>query len=176
MSLPASHPEAPDPSMHASAVPSEGQASEPAPPYDYGAPFAHTQPTMPSARMGNPALWAVLGAVGAVALLGVGYLGFQSLRDPYRTLDNFPAEKYLSDYQGVVGNRFRAELIVDAELGGSFERGRILTFRDADSNQALAVLVPPELARISFSKGQRYRAEIEVGPGGLIQAYGLKKY
>lgn len=102
--------------------------------YDYAAPFANAVPTMPTAKRGNPALWAVLGAVGAVALLGLGYVIFQSLQDPYRTLDVFPTEKYLSDYQGVVGSRFRANLIVDAELGGSFEKGRILTFREETSN------------------------------------------
>ncbi|HQZ27440.1 MAG: hypothetical protein KA250_10420 [Verrucomicrobiales bacterium] len=148
---------------------------QPATRYDYSAPFADAAPTMPSVRKGNPALWAILGVVGTLAVLGIGYVIFQSVQDPYRTLDVFPTEKYLSDYQGVVGSRFRANLIVDAELGGSFEKGRILTFREETSSKSLAVLVPPDLAQTGFSKGQNYTAELEVGPGGLIQAYGFKK-
>lgn len=155
--------------------PSMPRDSQAPPRYDYSAPFADATPTMPAAKKSNPVLWAVLGAVGALAILGLGYVIFQSLQDPYRTLDVFPTEKYLSDYQGVVGSRFRANLIVDAELGGSFEKGRILTFREEMTNKALAVLVPPDLAQTGFSKGQNYTAELEVGPGGLIQAYGFKK-
>ncbi len=154
---------------------SDRVTSEAAGRYDYSAPFANAAPMLPVARKGNPVLWAILGAVGALAVIALGFVILESVKDPYRTLGIFPTEKYLSDYQGVVGSRFRANLIVDAELGGSFEKGRILTFREETSNKALAVLVPPDLAQIGFSKGQNYTAELEVGPGGLIQAYGFKK-
>jgi len=124
---------------------------------------------------GKAALWAVLGAVGTMLALGVGYIVSTSLQDPFRTLDDFPTGKYLGDYESVVGSRFRADLTVDAELGGTFEKGRLLSFRDESSQKTFAVLVPPELAQIGFSKGQQYVAEIEVGPGGLVHAHGFKK-
>lgn len=49
--------------------------------YDYSAPFANAIPTMPTARRTNPALWAVLGQLGALDVLGLGYVIFQSLQD-----------------------------------------------------------------------------------------------
>ena len=148
-----------------------------APHYNYSAPFSQAEATMPkgNAGGGKAALWAVLGAVGAVLVLGIGFVVYHSLQDPYRTLDTFPTEKYLNSYQSVVGSHFRANLTVDAELGGSFDMGRILTFREESTQRSLAILVPPSLAQTGFSRGQSYVAEIEVGQGGLIHAHGFKK-
>lgn len=146
------------------------------PHYNYSAPFSQAEAQMPKSSGGGKAvLWAVMGAVGALVVIGLGYVIFQSLQDPYRTLDVFPTPKYLDDFQSVVGSRFRAEVTVDAELGGSFEKGRLLSFRESSSQKSLVVLVPPSLSQIAFSKGQSYVTELEVGQGGLIQAHGFKK-
>lgn len=114
---------------------------QPATRYDYSAPFADAAPTMPSVRKEICALGDSRGGRDAGRPRNWPTRSF-SQQDPYRTLDVFPTEKYLSDYQGVVGSRFRANLIVDAELGGSFEKGRILTFREETSSKSLAVLAP----------------------------------
>ena len=145
--------------------------------YNYSAPFAESPATMPKtpAGGGKAALWAVLVAVGAVLMIGVVFVVYQSLQDPFRTLDTFPTQRYLDNYEGVVGSRFRASLTVDAELGGTFDMGRLLTFREEVTQKPLAVLVPPNLAQTGFSKGQSYVAEVEVGQGGLIHAHGFKK-
>lgn len=159
------------------AHPGPGAPTSPeTPAYNYQAPFDHADAQMPKqAGSGKAVIWALSGALGAILIAGVGFLVFQSLQDPYRTLDTFPASRYMEDYQGVVGSRFRAEVVVDAELGGSFEKGRLLSFRDAASQKAIVVLVPPSLSQTSFSKGQSYVTELEVGQGGLIHAHGFKK-
>lgn len=153
------------------------QPQQPAP-QDFSTPFAHAEVSLPANAGGGAnkaVLWAVIGAVGAVVLLAVGFLAFRALQDPFRTLEMFPTEKYLSNYESVLGSRFRANLTVDAELGGTYGQGRLLSFRDESTQRSLAIMVPPELSQIGFTKGQSYSAELEVKQGGLIHAHAFQK-
>lgn len=141
-------------------------------------PFADSYQTMPQKRSGGgkAALWGVLGAVGALILAGVAYMAFKGIQDPFRTLDNFPVEKFLANHQSVLGSRFKADLVVDAELGGAFDKGRLMSFRDDSTQKVLALLVGPESSQVGFTKGQRYQVEVEVKEGGLIYAHQFKKF
>ncbi|MCF6311707.1 MAG: hypothetical protein L3J39_04580 [Verrucomicrobiales bacterium] len=143
----------------------------------YNTPFSESEKEMPKTGSvgGKAAVWAALGGVGTVVVLAIGYMVYSSIQDPFRTLDIFPTEKYLRNHESVVGSRFRLELTVVAELGGDFDKGRLLSFRDDASQRALAVLVSPDLGQVSFSKGQSYLAEIEVKNGGLIYAHAFRK-
>jgi hypothetical protein len=120
-------------------------------------------------------LWALLGAFGAVALAIGGYMLFKTGADPLRTLEEFPIESYLRNHEAVLGSRFRAELILDADLGGELGKGRMFSFRSQSTGRILPVLIPDSIGQSVFDKGQRYQLELEVRTGGIIYANSCKK-
>ena len=134
-------------------------------------PFAHvtTQPLATPVQRKVPLMWIVVAA--AVLLIGGGIaLTFGKLAaDPYRTLEPFPLETYLSNYHALEGSRFRANLRVENDLGYSVATGRLMVFSVEGDGRTLAALVPARLSDNFFSRGQRYTAELQVGDGGLIQ-------
>jgi hypothetical protein len=136
-------------------------------------PFAQTTATVQTAsphRANNWALW-VLSILLAVAIAGgAGYFIYKYLEDPYRTLDPFPVDKYMSDYRSLAGAKFRADLKVSADLGWKADTGRLMVFTVANDTRPVVVLIPPKLGGIFFTKGQTYQASLEVGEGGLIYA------
>lgn len=115
-------------------------------------------------------IFAVLAALGAA-----GFLGFQHLTDSLRVLQPFPVARYLENDKALTGARFRARLRVENDLGWKEEVGRLMVFTVQDDPHPIVVLIPPDLARIFFIKGQSYEAELEVGQGGLIHANSCRK-
>lgn len=136
-------------------------------------PFAQTTSTVHVVKTGHSTAW-LLGGVSlllVLVLLGVaGYFTSKYLEDPYRTLEVFPVDKYMSDYRSLTGAKFKADLKVSADLGWKAETGRLMVFTEANDTQPLVVLIPPKLSGIFFTKGQNYQASLEVGEGGLIYA------
>jgi hypothetical protein len=141
-------------------------------------PFAQTTSTIEAARPGRSSpwpLWMVSGLLILVVLGVVAYFTWQYLENPYRTLETFPVDKYLSDYRSLSGAKFRADLKVSADLGWKAEVGRLMVFTVADDTRPVVVLIPPKLGDIFFTKGQNYQASLEVGEGGLIYADSFEK-
>ena len=141
-------------------------------------PFAQTTSTIEPARQGrSPSwpLWIVSGVLMAVVLGIVAYFTFQYLENPFRTLEPFPVDKYLSDFRSLSGAKFRADLKVSADLGWKDGVGRLMVFTVADDSRPVVVLIPPKLGSIFFTKGQNYQASLEVGEGGLIYADSFEK-
>ena len=141
-------------------------------------PFAQTTTAVvpPGKRAsGNWVVWlivvlALLGALGAG-----GYFVQQYLNDPYRTLEPFPVDRYLSDYHSLAGSKFKADVKVSADLGWKANVGRLMVFTFGTDNRPVVVLIPPKLANIFFTKGQNYQTALEVGDGGLIYADSCEK-
>jgi hypothetical protein len=141
-------------------------------------PFAQTTSTIaPARRGGSPSwpLWIVSGLLALVVLGIIAYFTLQYIGNPYRTLEAFPIDKYLSDYRSLSGAKFRADLKVSADLGWRADVGRLMVFTVADDNRPVVVLIPPKLGGIFFTKGQNYQASLEVGEGGLIYADSFEK-
>ena len=120
-------------------------------------------------------LWVLLGAVGAVALALVVFFSLKVGTDPYRSLEEFPVENYLRNHESLLGSRFKAELTLEAELGGEMGRGRLFSFRSPSTGRILPVLIPEHIQQGTFDRGQRYLLELEVRQGGTIQANGCRK-
>ncbi len=136
-------------------------------------PFAQTTSTVQSRGGGGRssiALVIVSTLLVVVVLAVIGYFGYKYLTDPYRTLPEFPMDKYLSDYRSMMGNKFKAELKVSADLGWTSGTGRLMVFTIQNDNRSVVVLIPPKLSGIYFDKGQSYQASLEVGEGGLVYA------
>lgn len=123
----------------------------------------------------NGWLWALLGAIGAVVMAVAAYFVFRTGADPLRTLEEFPVEAYLRNYESVLGSRFRAEFILDADLGGLLGKGRLFSFRSASTGRILPILIGDDIGQSIFDKGQRYQLELEVGAGGVIFARSCRK-
>jgi hypothetical protein len=113
--------------------------------------------------------------VALIVLATVGYFVQRYLNDPYRTLEPFPVDKYLSDYRSLSGSKFKAEVKVSADLGWKAEVGRLMVFTIGTDSRPVVVLIPPRLSGIFFTKGQDYQTSLEVGEGGLIYADSCEK-
>jgi hypothetical protein len=141
-------------------------------------PFAHHQAQV-SHRSGGPGgkiiLWVAVGFLAAL-LVGFGAVQLQSvLNDPFRTLQEFPADRYFENYQALAGARYKADLRVENELGFKEGVGKLMVLGTQNSRYSLPVLVSPELASTNFTKGQLYRFELIVREGGVIYGIRAKK-
>jgi hypothetical protein len=141
-------------------------------------PFAQTTSMVEPARPGRSSswpLWIVSGLLVVVVAGVIAYFVWQYLENPFRTLDDFPVDKYLGDYHSLSGAKFRADLKVANDLGWKADTGRLMVFTVGNDSRPVVVLVPPKLGGIFFTKGQNYEASLEVGEGGLIYADSFSK-
>jgi hypothetical protein len=143
-------------------------------------PFARTTSTVQTSggnNSGRWALWLVSGLLIVTVVGIIGYFTFKYLEDPYRTLEQFPMDKYLSDYRSLAGAKFKADLKVSADLGYKPETGRLMVFtvENDSGNRPLVVLIPQNLSGIYFTKGQNYQVSLEVRDGGLVYANSCEK-
>jgi hypothetical protein len=141
-------------------------------------PFAQTTATIHSPGKHHSHSWLFWVACIVAVLIALGTIGYfvqKYLTDPYRTLESFPVDKYLSDYRSLSGSKFKAEVKVSADLGWKAEVGRLMVFTIGDDNRPIVVLIPPKLSGIFFTKGQNYQTSLEVGEGGLIYADSCEK-
>lgn len=141
-------------------------------------PFAQTTATIHPSRQRRSSgwiFWVIGGLFLLIALATAGYFVEQYLNDPYRTLEPFPVDKYMSDYHSLAGSKFKAECKVSADLGWKADVGRLMVFTIGNDSRPVVVLIPPKLSGIFFTKGQDYRASLEVGEGGLIYADSCEK-
>ena len=141
-------------------------------------PFAQTTSTVQPAKAGSGTSWAlwIVSSLLVLVILGiVGYFTYKYLDDPFRTMEPFSMDKYLSDYRPMSGVKFKADLKVSADLGWKPETGHLMVFTVENDNRDLVVLIPPKLSGIFFTKGQTYQVALEVGEGGLVYADSCEK-
>lgn len=137
-------------------------------------PFAQTtstvRPRSGGGGSGSLALWIVSGLLIVVVLGVIGYFTYQYLNDPYRTLQPFEMDKYMSDYRSMTGNKYKADLKVSAVLNYQADTGRLMVFTLPSDSRPLVVLVPSKLSGLYFTKGQTYQASLEVQQDGTVYA------
>lgn len=137
-------------------------------------PFSDSEGrAIPQRPKNGAVLW-----VSAIVVLVIATGGFflvRHLNDPLRTLEPFPARKYLESYKSLAGSKFRADLRVENDLGWKEGVGRLMVFALRDDPHPVVVMIPPGLAQTYFTKGQNYEAELEVKEGGLIYANSIRK-
>jgi hypothetical protein len=123
--------------------------------------------------------WALAGVGAAIVVLAVAIIVVlvwkRTVDNPYRTLETFPAERYFERPQALLGNRFRAIVRVEGDLGWTPSVGKLMVFSVENDPRYLPVLVTGDSQRYAFSKGQTYLAQLEVKDRGLIVATDLRK-
>ena len=139
-------------------------------------PFSDAEsPVLQKRRKSRAALWVSLGIVICLVLGIGGFFLNRYLNDPLRTLESFPAGKYMESYKALAGSKFRGNLRVENDLGWKEGAGRLMVFSLRDDPHPIVVMIPPSLAQIYFTKGQTYEGELEVKEGGLIYANSIRK-
>ena len=140
-------------------------------------PFSDAPTVLPAQpkRKSNGLLWGLIGSIILLTIGIGGYLLYNHLNDPLRTLEVFPVMKYLEGYKSLQGSRFKGELTVENDLGFKDGAGRLMTFSAKESTHPFVVMIPQSLAATYFVKGQHYLAELEVKDGGLIYANFCRK-
>jgi len=136
-------------------------------------PFAQAEAIMPGVRSPRSRLtWIVGLALFLIIAGGIGgWMTMRYLNDPLRTLEAFPVAKYLDDYKGLAGSRFKGNLRVEADLGWKDGVGRLMLFTSPDDNRPVAIMIPAGVSNGTFfEKGQIYQMALEVKEGGLIYA------
>lgn len=121
-------------------------------------------------------LLAVMVVILGLVVVVLGMLVWrQTVNDPFRTLEAFPVDKYFDTPRALTGNRFKATLKVEGDLGWSAHTGKLLVFSVDGDSRLIPVLVPEDSLRHPFSKGQIYIAQIQIEDGGLIRANDFRK-
>ncbi len=142
------------------------------------APFADASVSLRPRKSGPGLVVYLLVAILIIIAIAVAsYLALAKfVDDPYRTLEPFPVAKYLANYHGLAGSKFRATVHVEADLGWKEAAGRLMLFSADGDARPFVVLVPTEVAKpIYFTKDQTYKIELEVKEGGLIYANSCQK-
>jgi len=115
----------------------------------------------------------VCGLIFAIAIM-FSIKGYTS--DRFRTLELIDTQELLENHERLLGGKFKLMATVDAELGVEPGKGKLVAFRDAESQKIIPVLITSEeLTSRTLSKGQRYKMEVEVTRGGLLQLNHLEK-
>lgn len=89
--------------------------------------------------------------------------------------NDFTVAAYLANPPSLAGNRYQARMRVDSQLGSSQDSGRLLVFKEMDSDKPLAVLVPASLDKINLEKGQLLQVRFLIRDGGLIYVEDIQK-
>jgi len=116
----------------------------------------------------------IVGAALFVALIATGFFLWSGTAR-FRGLESFPAATYLESPANLHGNRYLLDAWIESQLVWREDVGRVLEVRSSNGGGKVAVFVPASLDR-NLYVGQRYRMDVRVQRGGLIQVQDLKKY
>lgn len=140
-------------------------------------PFAGTQASVLTEKKarskGRPWILSGIVIIGVFAL--AIFFAQKAIRNPLRTLQEFPVSEYYKNHTSLEGTRFKSRLKVVNQLGWKEEVGRLVVFHAGDGENPVVVLIPPEKDSLSFESGESYAAELLVGEGGLLTAGYLKR-
>jgi len=121
-------------------------------------------------------LYLIGGIASAVLVMGIIFAvkGFSS--DRYRTLELVNTHELLENHERLLGGKFKLLATVDVELGTEPGKGKLVAFRDSETQTIVPVMIATEeLAERTLSKGQRYKMEVQVARGGILHANHLEK-
>jgi len=119
-------------------------------------------------------VWVIITIALVLGAAGAGYLLYERVSDPYRTLSALPVQDYLENANSLRGNIYKLDATVAKSLDWSAKTGRLFSV-ESSSGDVLGVVVPPELSRVNMEKGQHFVFKIEVADKGILRVQEVKK-
>ncbi len=111
----------------------------------------------------------------AVAVYFLILRGSPSQGTPVNQYTSFTPSSYLENPTSLAGNRYQTQMRVESQLGSSEQTGRLLVFREQNTQKQLVVLVPADLNRVNLEKGQLLLVKFVIKDGGLIYVEDIQK-
>jgi hypothetical protein len=120
--------------------------------------------------------WILCGILLAFALIG-GVVIYNRTEDPYRTFEKLDTNAYYENANGLRGNVYKIDGVIQNSLGWSPSEGRLFSVSvKADKEEALLpVLVPAEFNHFNLQKGQKMIFKVEIIKDGFIKVIDLRK-
>ncbi len=118
--------------------------------------------------------------LGGVVLLVIaaivgGWILFQNVSDPYRTLTSLDVPTYLKSADSLRGNVYKLNATVAAQLAWAPSEGRLYSVEVQDRDDILALLIPAQFNSLNIQKGQHYFFKIEVSDKGILRVRDIRK-
>ncbi|MDZ4742836.1 MAG: hypothetical protein SGI98_05385 [Verrucomicrobiota bacterium] len=88
---------------------------------------------------------------------------------------DFSVNAFLENPASLAGNRYKAQMRVESQLGFSAETGRLLVFKEQVNQKPLAVVVPAKLDKVNLEKGQLLEVKFIIKDGGVIYVEDIQK-
>jgi hypothetical protein len=122
-------------------------------------------------------IWIAVAAAFIAVAFGGGYLIYGKSGDPFRTLEKLDPEAYLENANGLRGNVYKIDGVVQNSLAWSPESGRLFAIatKDGSNESFLPVLIPNAFNHFNVQKGQKILLKVEVVENGFIKAMDVRK-
>jgi hypothetical protein len=116
----------------------------------------------------------------ATLLLAGLIIGFFALPggSGIKRLDPFPVQDFMDSPDNFLGNRYRMEAQIEAQLSYREGVGRLIAIDPRETGttaRRLPVFVPSEITD-TINVGQRYQMAVRIREGGLIEVEKLEKF
>jgi hypothetical protein len=118
--------------------------------------------------------WILITFVLSLGAGAGGYVLFNRVSDPYRTMSKLPTEDYLTNSNSLRGNTYKLEAVIAGSIDWSPTAGRLFSV-ECEGSGLLAILVPPQFSNLNIERGQRYLFKIVIGDKGILSALDVKK-
>jgi hypothetical protein len=109
--------------------------------------------------------------------IGGGYLLFNRVNDPYRTIVALDVSSYLENSNSLRGNTYKLTGTVMNSLAWSASGGRLFSTEvtAGSTTDVLPVLIPTQFNHVNIQKGQRFMFKIEIDDKGILRALDFRK-
>jgi len=114
----------------------------------------------------------VLGCV-VVAMIAGGLIFLKG--GDFAKLEQFPTSSFIEGPSDFLGNQYKLQAQIDAQLRWEKEVGRLVAVVPQGGDSRLPVFVPKGSAQ-NLHVGQRYEMRVRVEEGGLIYVEDLRKF
>jgi hypothetical protein len=120
--------------------------------------------------------WIGMGLVLFISMFAGGFLLYNQMSNPFRSLESLEIASYLENSNSLRGNTYKIEGSIFNALGWSPELGRLFSVEiNGGDGGIVGILIPPQFNHINIQKGQKFFFKVEVDSQGILKASDLRK-